>query len=329
MKTDEASWSFVSGRAAVLESRMLSAEFFDRLTMAEGPQDVLYALSDTPLAEEFARAEDLRQAGIKVRAVYDGLVAEMRGLSPDPAVVGLLGMEQEFRGLKSYLKRQRLGVDVPAVECDYGDETWQRLWDDMETGLPPWFALARDRVLAACSGRTDDANTLDAALDDAALRALCEAAAAVGSAFVAEYCRRYDTVKGVEVLWRARALRQDEAALGLFVRGRAEAELFEGMARLDEDDWPQLVGQWVDGIEPEALAAADPEQRVHHFVSEADKWLMAFARDAKYVPCGPERVFGCVLGLQAEARNFALVLGGRANDVSPDVLRGLLRACYV
>jgi vacuolar-type H+-ATPase subunit C/Vma6 len=85
----------------------------------------------------------------------------------------------------------------------------------------------------------------------------------------------------------------------------------------------------MDGIEPEELAAAGPVERVRAFVRAADAWLMAFARTAKYVPFGPERVFGCAVGLEAESYNFVLVLSGRANDIAPEMLRRLLRMPYV
>ena len=323
----ETSWAFASGRAAVLESRMLPDEFFERLIGMEGKEDVVHALGETRAAEQFRTVEDLREAGVRVRQVYGGIIGKMRALSPDAAVVGLLDVEKEFRSLKSHLKREVLGLNVSPVECRFAQEQWSRLWQDLPTDLPPWFDAARRRVLRA-DGWDRDSSVLDAAMDDATLTALVEAAEATGNEFVAGYFRRYDTVKGVEMYWRATVLGAQEAILKLCATGRRDAELFAAMAALPEEDWPRLIGAWLDGIKQDDLDAPEPEQRVAQFVREAADWLMAYVRRAKYVPFGAERVFGCVIGLDAECYNLALVLAGRGNDVAPDVLRRLLRACY-
>ncbi len=308
---------------------MQPAEFFEKLIDAPGLDDVLYSLSETPLAEEFSRTEHLREADARVRPHYDGLIGEMRDLSPTPAVIGLLELEREFRSFKGYLKRRLLGMDAPVLESQYGAGAWGRLWEGLETELPPEFGRAAERVRLAAAGGAGDPEVLDAALDDAVLRALCEAAEATGNEFVIEYYRRYDTAKGVELLWRARAMGLSEEIQDTYMAERQETELFAGMDILPDEDWPQLVGLWVDGIEPEELVAAGPMKRVRAFVRAADACLMAFARTAKYVPFGPERVFGCAVGLEAESYNFVLVLSGRANDIAPEMLRRLLRTPYV
>ncbi len=79
---------------------MQSAEFFEKLIDAPGLDDVLYSLSETPLAEEFSRPEHLRDADARVRPHYGALIGEMRELSPTPAVIGLLELEREFRSFK-------------------------------------------------------------------------------------------------------------------------------------------------------------------------------------------------------------------------------------
>jgi V/A-type H+-transporting ATPase subunit C len=83
------------------------------------------------------------------------------------------------------------------------------------------------------------------------------------------------------------------------------------------------------GMPVEGLASATGQARIGTFVGAADDWLMSYLRDAKNVPFGPERVFGYLVGLEAESYNLRLVLGGRVRGISPERLQGRLRSCYL
>ena len=85
----------------------------------------------------------------------------------------------------------------------------------------------------------------------------------------------------------------------------------------------------MEGLATDRVAAAQGVERIREFVLAADAWLMVFARQAKLVPFGPERVFGCLIGLDVEAYNLGLGASGRAFEIAPELLRRRLRMCYV
>jgi len=308
---------------------MLNGDFFEGLVGAEGLEDVLSYLGESPMADEIRTQEDLDAVEPKVKALYAARIKELRDCSPDPDVVGLLELPGWLRSLKSFIKRTRMGMDVPPVESRWSDETWERLLAGLETDLPGVFVRAVERAGVAGGKLPESPAVLDAALDTEFLCAICEAAERTGSGFVSGYYRRYDTARGVEMLWRARALGMDEGVVSLYSHGRRDGELFAELARSGEEEWPRTVASRMEGIRLEVPADAAPAERTHLFAVASDRWLMDYARAAKYVPFGPERVFGCALGLEAEAYNSVLAVGGRASHVAPAVLRRHLRATYV
>ena len=60
-----------------------------------------------------------------------------------------------------------------------------------------------------------------------------------------------------------------------------------------------------------------------------DNYLLDMLRPVKYIPFGPERVFGYLSSLTTEVFNLKLVLGGKVHRIENNLLRERLRRTYV
>jgi len=321
-------WAFASGRTAALETRMLPRAFFERALELSSLEDVLHSLNETPWSAAFAAPQELREADSKVRTLAASLREEMRRFCPDPKLADLLELPEEFRSLKSFVKRQEFGLDVAPGVSRYREETWAALWTGQETELPVHFQRAAAQAKAALGGKPKTLALLEAALDSARLTALCEAARETGSQFIGEYYRRHETAKGVELLWRGHIAGLDPKLQRLLLEGRQEPALFRALRESEETEWPALLASALEGLATDRLGWASGVDRIREFIRAADEWLMAFLRPARRVAFGAERVFGYLVGLDAEAFNLTLCLSGRAYGIEPEVLRDHLRACY-
>jgi hypothetical protein len=255
--------------------------------------------------------------------------AEIRRLLPAPAPARLLELQEEFMSFKDFVKRRFMDTEVePAPDSRDRDSLWERLWEGLETELPPWWREVALEAQAALRRAPDSPESMDAALDGLSLSVLCDEAERFGSLFIAEYFRRYDTVKGVEMLWRARIQGADEGILDALCGRRREAALFSALRRNGEEEWPELIGRALEGVSEDSLSGETGPKRAAAFVRAADSWLMEFVRAARYVAFGPERVFGYLVGFRAECRNLSVALGGRAAGLDGAKLRQRLQACY-
>jgi hypothetical protein len=309
---------------------MLPESFFRQLLTEQHPDALVQRLTDTPLHDRIHGPEGLAEVGTLVAGVHGEYLDEMRAVCPGPTIPDLFSVQSDLVSFKAFVKRTEWGLDVrPPVPSRHSDETWERLWAGLPTELPAYFEEAARQGRAAFQSAPDRPGVLDAAVDSVTLWALCEEAGRTGSDFVLGYFRRYDTVRGIELLWRARLLGADDVVTGLIRHRRREAALFESLARAGEADWPHVVGPVVEGQHAAIHAAAEGLARVRVFATAADAWLMAYARGARQVAFGPERVFGYLVGLDAELHNLKVAVGGLARGVAPDLLAGRLRACYV
>jgi len=242
-------------------------------------------------------------------------------------VADLLLLREDLRSLRNFVKRTEMGLDVSQVPSRYREDVWARLAGGLETDAPEMFGEVLAKARAA-RGASASPAVFDAAFDSASLVALCEAAWRTGSEFIAGYWQRYDAARGVESLWRARALEMDEGTRRLLRDGRQDAELLAALEEAEPDEWPSLIASAMSGLDAAGISEAEGTDRIRAFVHAADEWLMDYTREARMVPFGPERVFGCLAGLEAEAHNMRVAVVGRANNVSPQVLREHLCALY-
>ncbi len=308
---------------------MARAAFFDRILEAGSLDDVRQGIGDTLIGERLGAAAQRELADTTVRQAYRGIAQELRGHSPSPDVAELVLCGVELRSLKNFIKRRHLGMEASTVASRYGEGAWERIWAGLEVELPPLFAGVVASARAAFRAGPAQWGLFDAAFDSASLRTLCDEAERIGCAFIVQYYRRFDAVKGIELLWRARMLGLGDQVQDVLIRGRQDRELFASLRRGDLREWPAMIVRSLVGMEAGALAPESEAQAVRAFVRAADAWLMDFARQAQRVAFGPERVFGCLVGLDAEAHNVAMAVVGRARGISASRLRGHLRACYV
>ncbi len=215
------------------------------------------------------------------------------------------------------------------MPCRYSDADWEALWDDYAPHVPHCLRHAAVRARDLVKEEPNRPDFVDSVMDVHCLTGLRETAEREAGAFIAEFYRHYGAVKGVEMLWRAREAGVDERSETLLWEMRQEHELFIALSQAEEENWVDLVGSVLEGLQVTILDGGTGYGRLRGFVRAADEWLMAHARDARNVPFGPERVFGFLLGMQAELQNLKMVLTGRALGVPADVLTGRLRAVYV
>ncbi len=309
---------------------MARSDFYDRLLQTSGHSELRSALAGSLLADMEPAGGDLKGAERDIAGFYRRLMREIRDKSPYADVGDLLLMERELRSFRNHVKRNYL--DVPASEpaSEFSDEVRDALWNGQGVGAPEILRFVAERT-RQYGGDDADVAAFDAAFDSAMLAALRNAAAGTANSFIAGYWDRYDTVKGVEFLWRARALDMPDALRATLIDERVERDFLRELDERPGEEWTEALNAQLPGLGLDR-PDGDRQNAVQHlrsFASAADRWLMEYARAAKLTAFGPERVFGALLGLRSEAYNMRVAIVGRANGIAGELLGRHLRAGYM
>ncbi len=331
LQKDNAKWSFASGWVAALESQMVASDFYDRLLQASQPSDILPGLGGSLLADIEINPGELKDSEAEIALFYRKLMGEIRDKSPFSDVADIILWRNDLRAFRNYLKRTLFELEVSEADTIYGEDFWASLWSETAPEAPDAFKYVAARTKDFYNSENSDVSVLDAAFDSAVLAALGNAAAGIKSPFISKYMRRYDIVKGVEFIWRAKILEMPENLRRILLSDRVIKDILIELDDTPINDWDEILDSHLDGFNFSELKGEGCSQieYLRSFVNAADDWLMHLARDAKLVAFGPERIFGALLGLDVEAYNMRVAVVGRANGIAPDLLKQHLRTGYV
>ena len=330
-------WTFVSGRAAVLEGELCTGALFARLLDARGPEGIFGALGETRLKGIFGAAEDLAKYDERIADQLLRRIEQMREISPDPRVAELFLIRYDFLSLKAFLKERLAGLKpVPAREgtggrsfCVHPEGGWEGVWVMKEEGRGPFTEavgklheiLKRDESAAPA---IPAAQAIDLVLDGAYLGDLLARAEAIGSDLVLDHVGRRVRADAIQVIWRHKALGRPMERL--FFNGRLRGEEYADFVKLDPGEYRRLLAAEYPPAAVEAIwAGADPLGR---FGAAVGAYLTGLLDEAKGVVFGPEKLYRYLWGLEAEAENLRLLVGGRLNGIEGSELRPRMRGTF-
>ena len=315
-----------------MESRLVKDDTMQRLVSLEDLNDVFLLVSDTVYKDVFPVIGRLYEADSIVMGVYNARLAELLRFSPQPDVVRMFLLEYDFRNFKSFLKTRLAGLEIPRNGGSISDDTWERVLNDLKTDLPPFWSQAMALIRAEVKEDQPELTpaVIDLVLDAESLIQQVRIARAIGYPIISKCAEAFRTVKAVEIIWRAKEGSYDMNRLRrLFIRDELDRPLLRELADLPLDSWaermrPTLLGPIVDDV-----FSAPEAERVTSLTRRGENLVLDFAKAAKTVAFGPDRIYGYLCGLRTEVFNLRLVLAGKVNRISSRLLQARLRGQYV
>lgn len=328
---DPSDWCFVSGVVSAREGQLFADSFYSALLSSVTIEEVFVAVTDTPLKDAFPRASALTDADAIVSQRAHHELVELRRYCPDPLVVDMFLLRNEFYNVKGYLKEKLAELSVETVpDGRVSRDDVERLWEALETPFDDVLAAPVRRLRALASEPPVDVATLvDWVMDAAYLDWSIRAARGIGSPLIERYVERWAVLSAVGMFWRARDAGIEAARLVpiVLVGELARVDLRE-VCTADAEQRPALLARFMPEAFVQSIFAGEAAELMERFQVEVDRYLVGLAREMKHVPFGPERVFGYLSGLTRQTHNLRLCFAGRANRIEPALLKRRLRESY-
>ena len=350
-------WCYISGRVNILECSLLSSNFFERLLSTDDFKDVLANMNNTPLKAYFTRVKHLYEFEALLDEYYYNRLYEMRSLSPDSAVCDFFLLGNDVHNLKIFIKSKILGASVDKFfRGTISRDEWDDVWQNKSTALPEIFresvSFVRKVILQHNYNQItphispplqgeDEGGVkketlpfiIDLIIDGAYLRYVEDYCKKIEVEIIKRYLETYQLVKGLEIIRRAMSLKLDMNLLSqYFMEGFDKGHVFHKLAK--NTVWASektlcdiLVNTHCDTFFSTLTKNLFPKISFRYEVA-TDNYLLDMLRPAKYIPFGPERVFGYLCGLTTEVFNLKLLLGGKVHRIENNLLRERLRKTY-
>lgn len=327
LATDQYAWGFACGRISALEGSLLSTELFQSLVVLERTEDIFHRLQDTFLREWMVPgAVNFTDWTATIDDYFQGQAMSLRKDLPEPALANLFLLSYDYLNLKRAVLGQTVFPFTPNL---FPAERLTAVAAG-DSSLLPAHLRPVVAALANVAGSETGSAVVDLALDGAYLRHLLDIGETLDNPLVNACLNDLALGQAILALWRTVAA---GASLKLYDRhflplGKFNGILLELIASSDVRTWRSAIPGEIGDCFEAAQQVAEEEQMLR-FDQLLSNHIMAMAQQGKLQTSGPERVFGYLWGLSVEAYNLKVLISGRINGISPDVLKSRLRTCYV
>lgn len=336
-------WCYVSGRVNILECSLLSSNFFERLLSTDDFKDVLANLNNTPLKAYFTHAKHLYEFETLLDEYYCNRLYEIRSLSPDSAVCDFFLLRNDVHNLKRFIKSKILGASVDKFfRGTMSRDEWDDVWQGKSTALPEIFRKSVSLIKKSIRYNIEKGDVknellpfiIDFIFDGAYLRYVEDSCKKIEVEIIKRYLETYQLVKGLEVIRRAVALKINMNLLNQyfverFDKGHVFHKLSKNTVWTSEQTVRNVLVETHCNASLQGLLSNVSRNISFQYEVVTDNYLLDILRPVKYIPFGPERVFGYLCGLTTEVFNLKLVLGGKMHRIENNLLRERLRKTYV
>ncbi len=326
---------YASARVKALETKLLGRNAIDRILEAEGPEEAFKVLGDTEYGNDLANLENVYDFE---KVLENSLKRTYKTISDsikDRRIVKFFTLRHDYHNLKVILKRKIVNLDVKGYFSKLGEvpvDELQKMADEDITAMVP--ANFKDAFAKAWEvyETTQEPQQIDIVIDRALFEELKGLVEEIGDSLLRDYLASLADLMNIKTMVRLTHMNSDVRVL--------ERALLPG-GNLDSDFFIKQFSEQIQGI-IDALMSSPYRKVVEEGLSSwantgspavyerlADNYLLNMVKVGLYKPFGPEPVIGYLAAKENEAKVLRILLVGKINGISSEMIKERLRDVYV
>lgn len=322
-------------RLRVLETRLLDKAKIDRMIDGDSANEALKVLQESEYAGVMTgvkRPEDYEMVlARELKRVYE----LMYDASPVKSLVDIMGIKYDYHNIKVILKGMFLQKDFSHMLIPVGMIDVQTLKHSIENNnLGDLNETMKEGIIKAKEvfEETKDPQVIDIILDNTMFKEMREIAKQIDDKFVDKYVKVTIDSTNIKTLLRVKKQKKDKDFL--------EEVIIEG-GEIDKDtlismlhDAPENISNklaFTDYGEMIKLGIEDftKSGSVNELERLVDNYIMNMMKEAKYIPFGIEPLLAYIYAKETEIKIVRIIMVGKLNNISGEVIRERLRDIYV
>ncbi|AQM61051.1 V-type ATP synthase subunit C [Clostridium baratii] len=322
-------------RLRVLETRLLDKAKIDRMIDGDSANEALKVLQESEYAGVMTgvkRPEDYEMVlARELKRVYE----LMYDASPVKSLVDIMGIKYDYHNIKVILKGMFLQKDFSHMLIPVGMIDVQTLKHSIENNnLGDLNETMKEGIIKAKEvfEETKDPQVIDIILDNTMFKEMREIAKQIDDKFVDKYVKVTIDSTNIKTLLRVKKQKKDKDFL--------EEVIIEG-GEIDKDtlismlhDAPENISNklaFTDYGEMIKLGIEDftKSGSVNELERLVDNYIMNMMKEAKYIPFGVEPLLAYIYAKETEIKIVRIIMVGKLNNISGEVIRERLRDIYV
>ncbi|MEG1002560.1 V-type ATP synthase subunit C [Clostridium sp.] len=322
-------------RLRVLETRLLDKAKIDRMIDGDSANEALKVLQESEYAAIMTgvkRPEDYEMVlARELKRVYE----LMYDASPEKSLIDIMSIKYDYHNIKVILKAMFLGKDFSYMLIPVGMIDIQTLKHSIENNnLGELTEAMKEGITKAKEDfeANKDPQKIDIILDNAMFEEMKEIAKKINDKFVDKYVRASIDSTNIKTLLRVKKQNKDKDFL--------EEVIIKG-GEIDKDTIVSMLNDAPENISNK-LAFTNYGEMIRTGIEDysktgstnlleklADNYIMNMMKEAKFIPFGVEPVLAYVYAKETEIKIVRIIMVGKLNNISGEVIRERLRDIYV
>lgn len=322
-----------SANIRVLEKKLLSKVYLERLIEATDLSEALKFLGDTVYQEHIVKLNKAENYEEVLKKEQVRSFKEVYSISPDRRIVDLLAYKYYYHNMKVLVKEDILEEDFHDLYIELGDfnetefkESFSKIQKE-DSPLKEAMKFAKENF-----ENTKNPQEIDLIIDKMYFEKLIELADSLDVEFFKKYLEDLIDFTNITILLRSKSQNRDIKFLDkLLISGgsiskKEYKKYFNGDISHDSSLFSNTRIAKSVGI---GIEDYNKTGSLSIFEKEEDNYFMKSLKDVKRVTYGPEVIFAYLYAKEMEIKNLRIILISKLNKLDSSFIRERLRETYV
>lgn len=335
-------FAYAVGRIRAIEKRLLDKGKFERMIESKAPEEVLKVASEAGYTESSSFSGNAVDYEVMLKEEERKLYTLLKEISAGSEVFDIFLLKNDYHNIKVILKSEFLGIEVDDSLLNTGvipDSELKKIILDRDFDkLSQFLKDSSEHMKSSIEevidtfNRTNDPRHIDLILDRAYFKHILDLSEKYGYSYVEDLIKIIIDMTNIKTFIRVKSLNM---AIDLLKRSLIPGGIIDSSVYLES---------YEKGLE--ALLEKTKQTGYYNLISECinsymqtgnfarlekllDDYVIDFVKKSKYKTLGIEPLIGYMIGKENEIKNVRIVMVGKINNISNDIIRERLRETYV
>ena len=328
-------YAYAVGRIRAIERKLLDKNKIDRMLDSKTPDEALKVLSEADYSHLSGEVSSAFEYESLLKNELKKVYSLLADIAPQPEVFNTFLFKNDFHNIRVLIKAEFSNKDELNLLTDSGsislDSLKAMIRDRNFKNMPRVMKTAIEECIDSFN-RIGDPQLIDIILDKAWFILMAESAKHSGMSFLIKLVDIMIDLINIKAFLRVKSLDKswDFVDKILLSGGTINRKVF--FDNLEEPlqnitsalSLTQYSAICEDGIKEYSLKGT-----LTRFEKLCDDYITNFLKKAKYIHLGIEPLIAYLIAKETEIKNVRIIMVGKINNISNDVIRERLRETYV
>lgn len=322
-------------RIRAMETKLFDESMLNKIIESSSPEEAIKFLQETGYASEIQSIKKVQDYEIilskELKKLYDFLYKTV----PDKDLVDIMELKYDYHNIKTLLKGKALNKNYDylliKMKPDYTEKIISSIQSDNYSDISRIMGEAIQKAYREFS-TTKDPQVIDIIIDSYMYKHMLIKAEKFEESFIINFVKLNIDLTNIKTLLRVKNQNRNREFLNLVLisGGKVDKDiLLNCLNESIENIINKLMFTDYGNILKVGLQEYSKNKKLNKFEKLCDNYTMNYLKKSRYISFGPEPILAYIYGKENEIKSIRIILVGKINKVSSNIIVERLREVYV